>query len=374
MSKRNSDRRIEEELICDDDLVLEAEMDAHLSALEREYQEEMENSKNSLDIDETEQKFLGDLQTEWCEKESELLHLQQVPTRVEIPPHSSSKVLTANYNTSHLLNDDDDILLQMSLEALEKPKMQNMMSVSSRVTSVQGSQTGLHRKSVPVGRCTSRVPKHTVKSEAQNFTTQSKITSFLNKSIIAPCDSKDLSDSSSNASENEKGAQMTCSKQCGVPLNCKQVLPDLTSNYTHDSDGKLKTKPDLKLIQPHVSEMSMQTAARNEDACTTPVLADSNPFVYLSQLKVPVKDRTVFTVKAFVMTLLSQMTFGKDGWHLLVKLCDGSSNLDARLSSNVSISHFCDKTHIMILSCDVLTELLVSKTVIQKLNCLCKNS
>lgn len=365
MSKRNSDRRIEEELICDDDLVLEAEMDAQLSALEREYQEEIENSKNSLDIVETEQKFLGDLQREWCEKESELLHLQQVPTHIETLPHSSPKVLTTNYNTSHLLNDDDDMLLQMSLEALENPKMQNMLSVSPRVTSVQESQTGHHRKSTPVGLCTSRVPKHTVKSEAQNFTTQSKITSFLNKSISAPCDSKGLSDSNSNASENDKGAQMTCSKQCGVPLNCKQVLPDLTSNSTHDSDGKLNTKPDLKLIQPHVSEISMQTAVRNEGACTAPVLTDSNPFVYLSQLKVPVKGRTVFRVKAFVMTLLSQMTFGKDGWQLLVKLCDGSSNLDARLSSNVSIIHFCDKTHIMTLFCDVLTKLLVSKTVIQ---------
>jgi len=366
---------MEEELICDDDLVLEAEMDAHLSALEREYQEEMENSKSSLDIDETERKFLGDLQTEWCEKESELLHLKQVPTHIEIPPHSSPKVLTANYNTSHLLNDDDDnILLQMSLETLEKPNMQNLLSVSSRVTSVQDSQTGHHRKSVSVGHCTSRVPKHTVKSEAQNITTQSKITSFLNKSIVAPCDSKGLSDSSSNASENDKDAQMTCSKQFGVSLNCKQVLPDLTSNNTHDSDGKLKTKPDLKLIQPHVSEISMQTAVINEDACTTPVLTDSNPFVYLTQLKVPVKGRTVFRVKAFVMTLLSQMTLGKDGWQLLVKLCDGSSNLDARLSSNVSISHFCDKTNIMTLFCDVLTKLLVSETVIQKLNCLCKNS
>ena len=321
-------------------------MDAHLSALEREYQEEMENSKNSLDIDETERKFLRDLQTDWCEKESELLHFQQVPTHIETPPHSSPRVLTANYNTSHLLNDDDDILLQMSLEALEKPKMQNILSVSSRVTSVQHSQTGHHRKSASVVRSTSRVPKHTVKSEVQNSTTQSKITSFLNKNIIANCDSKGLSDSTNNASENDKGAQMTCSKQCSVPLNCKQVLPDLTSNNAHDSDEKLKTKPDLKLIQSHGSEISMQTALRNEDACTTPVLTDSSPFVYLSQLKVPVKGRNVYRVKAFVMTLLSQMTFGKDGWQLLVKLCDGSSNLDARLSSNVSISHFCDETHI----------------------------
>lgn len=311
--------------------MLEAEMNAHLSALERDYQEEMENSKNSLDIEETEQKLLRDLQTEWCEKESELLHL---PTRVEIPPHCLPKVLTANYNTSHLLNDDDDFILQMSLEAFEKPKMQNMLSVSSRV---QDNQTEHQRKSVSVG-C--RVPKYTIKSEAQNMTTQSKITSFLNKSIIAPCDSKGFSDNSSNTSENDKGAQMTCSKQCDVPLNCKQVLPDLTSNNAHDSDEKLKTKPDLKLSHSHGSEISMQTTVGNEDACTVPVLTDSNPFVYLSQLKVPVKGRTVFRIKAFVMTLLSQMTFGKDGWQLLVKLCDGSSNLDARLSSNVSISHF----------------------------------
>jgi len=327
----------------------------------------VENSKNSLDIDEIEQQFLGDLQTEWFEKESELVHLQRVPTRVETPPHPSPTVLTTNYNTSHLLNDDDDIILQMSLEALEKPEMQNILSVSSRVTNVQDSQTGHHRKSASVGRCTNRVQKRTIKSEAQNITTQSKITSFLNKSIIAPYDSKGLSDSSSNGSENDRSAQMTCSKQRDVPLNCKQVLPDLTSNNTHDSDGKLKTKPDLKLIQPHASEISMQTAVRNEDTCTTPVLTDSNPFVYLSQLNVPVKGRTVCRVKAFVMTLLSQMTLGKDGWELLVKLCDGSSNLDARLSSNVSISHFCDKTHIMtFFFCDVLTKLLVSKTVIQK--------
>jgi hypothetical protein len=320
--------------------MLEAEMDARLSVLEREYQEEMENSLNSLDIDATEQKFLRDLQTEWCERKSELLHHQHVPTHGEIAPYSSQKELTANHNTSHLLNDDDDILLQMSLEAMEKPKGQNTLSVSSRLSSVQDSQTGHHMKSVSAGRCTSRAPTRTVKSEAQNITTQSKITSFLNKNAIVTGDSKGLSGSSSNASEDDKAAQMTCSKQCVVPLKCKQVLSDLSSKSTHVSDEKLKTKPDLKLIQSHGSEISMQIAVRNEDTCTTSVLRDSNPFVYLSQVKVPVKGQTVFRVKAFVMTLLSQMTFGKDGWQLLVKLCDGSSNLDARLSSNVSISHF----------------------------------
>jgi hypothetical protein len=319
--------------------MLEAELDTHLSVLEHEYQE-TENSLNSLDIDATEQKFLRDLQTEWCERESDLLH-EQVPTHVETAPCSSQKELTAHHNSSHLLNDDDDdILLQLPLEALEKPKMRNTLSVSSKLTSVQESQTGQPTKSVSAGRCSSRVPTCTVKSEAQNFTTQSKITSFLNMNVIATGDSKGLSSSRSSASEDDKTAQMTYSKQCVVLQKCKQALPDPTSKSTHDSDEKLKTKPDLKLIQPRGSEISMQIAGRNEDACTTSVLTDSNPFVYLSQVKVPVKGRTVFRVKAFVMTLLSQMTFGKDGWQLLVKLCDGSSNLDARLSSNVSISHF----------------------------------
>lgn len=316
-------------------------MDAHLSVLEREYQEEMENSLNSIDIDETEQKFLGDLQMEWCGKESQLLNHRQVPAHLEIPPHSSQRELTANHNTSHLLNDDDDddILLQMSLEAPEKPKVQDTPSINSRLSSVQDIRTKHRMKSVPAGCSTSRVLTRAIKSEAKNVTTQSKITSFLSKNIIAVCDSEGLSGGSSNASEDDKAVQST---------RLNQVLPVLASNSTHYSDEKLNTKPDLKLIEPHGSEITMQTFVRNEDFCTTPVVTDSNPFVYLSQVKVPVKGRTVFRVKAFVMTLLSQMTFGKDGWQLLVKLCDGSSNIDVRLSSSVSIGHFCDnKTHIM---------------------------
>jgi hypothetical protein len=49
--------------------------------------------------------------------------------------------LKARLNLSHVLKDEDnEILLQMSLEALEKPKMHNTLSVSSRLTSVQDSQ------------------------------------------------------------------------------------------------------------------------------------------------------------------------------------------------------------------------------------------
>jgi len=310
-------------------------MDAQLSVLECKYQEEMEveNSLNNIDIDEFEQQFIGDLQAEYSENSKiESLHNQRVSTRPESSPCSSERKLTANSNTSQLLgddddDDDDDVLLQMSLKALEKPIKQSKLwrdqSASSRLTSRQDHQTNYQTKTLSIGQC-SKVPTHTMKSQAQGSTTHSKITSFLSNSDTEIADSFGSSGSSSNLSEADKTAQLT---------HLKQVLPDLGLKTVHESNEILRTKADKKPIQPKDYETLVQTAAY-----TTPAITSSNPFVYLSQVKTQVKSRTVFTVKAFVMTLLSQMTCGKDGWNLLVKLCDGSSNLDVRLSSDVSIN------------------------------------
>lgn len=322
--------------------MLEAEMDAQLSVLEREYQEEMENSLNNLDIDEIEQKFLGDLQAECSEKvEFESLHYQRVPMQSETSLYPSERELTANRNPSHLLNDDDDILLQVSLKELERPKVQTTLQrnklTGSSLTTRQDHQTEHHMKALSVEQCR-RDPAVTPKSQARSATTQSKITSFLNKCNIETAESCCLSSSSSNASEADKDAELTCLKQCSVQLECKQVPPNIDLNRTWDSDENLKVTLDKKHVQPEDYEISMQAAVRKDVACTSPVVTNNNPFVYLSQVKTPVEGRTVFTVKAFIMTLLSQMTFGRDGWHLIVKLCDGSKNIDARLSSDVSIS------------------------------------
>ncbi|KDR08209.1 RecQ-mediated genome instability protein 1 [Zootermopsis nevadensis] len=322
VSKGNPDRSIEEELLCEDDLMLEAEMDAQLSVLEREYQEEMENSLHNTDI-ETEQGFLGDVQAESSENiEFESLHHQKVPTQLETPSYSPEKELMANSNTIHLLedDDDDDILLQMSLDALDEPKVERKLqrdqSTSSRLVRKQDHWSGHQTKALSAGQC-SRVSTQIVKSQAHSITTQSKITSFL-KSSIKTADSGGSSHRCGNSSETDRAAQLSCSKQ---------IFPNLGLNITHDCNENLQTKSDKKPIQPKVYG--------NDVTSTVPILTDSKPFVYLSQVKTPVKSRTVFTVKGFVMTLLSQMTFGKDGWHLLVKVCDGSSNLDVRLSSDV---------------------------------------
>lgn len=309
-------------------------MDAQLSVLERKYQE-MENPQNNLDIDEIEQKFLGDLQAECSEDmEFELLHYQQVPTQLETAPYPSERQLTQNHNPSYLLNDDDDdTLLRLPLKELEKPKAQSTLQrnkmTSSSLTARQNHLTEHHMKAL-------RGPAGTPKSRAQSITTQSRVTSFFNKSNVKCADSCSLSNSSSYTSEVDKAAQPTCLKQCGV----QQVPPNIGLNKVLDSDENLKMKLDKKTVLSEGYEISMQAAARKDVACTSPIVTSSNPFVYLSQVKTPVKSRTVFTVKAFVMTLLSQMTYGKDGWHLLVKLCDGSKNMDARLSSGVSISNF----------------------------------
>jgi hypothetical protein len=311
-------------------------MDAQLSVLEREYQEEMENSLHDIDI-ETEEEFLGDLQTESSENmEFEPLHHQQVSVHLETPSYSPEKELTADNNTSHFLDDDvdDDILLQMSLDALEEPEVQSKLQIDQSTSSSLASRQEHHsehkRRTLSVGQH-SRVPTQIVKSRAQSFPTQRKITSFLNKSVIEAADSGGSSFSSSSSSEADRAAQLTC---------LKQVIPKFGLNNTHDSNENVRILSHKKLVQPKGDDgISMQADARNDAASKAPIVTDSNPFVYLSQVKNPVKSQTVFTVKAFVMTLLSQITFGKDGWHLLVKLCDGSSNLDVRLSSDVSISH-----------------------------------
>jgi hypothetical protein len=324
---------MEEELLCEDDLLLEAEMDAQLSVLEREYQEEMESSLHNIDS-ENEQGFLGNLQAESSEKmQFDSLHHQQVPTHLETPSYSSQKEPMANSDTSYLLDDDDDndVLLQMSLDEPEvQSKLQRDQFTNSRLVSRQCHQSEHQTKALSV-RQRSRVPTCIVKSRAQSTATQSKITSFLNKSIITTADSGGSSCSSGSSSEADRAAQLTSSKQ---------VIPNLDLNTIHDSNENLRTESDEKPIQPKRCEILMQTAVGHDVTGTALIETDSNPFVYLSQVNTPVKSRTVFTVKAFVMTLLSQMTFGKDGWHLLVKLCDGSSNLDVRLSSDVSISNF----------------------------------
>jgi hypothetical protein len=317
--------------------MLEAQMDAQLSVLECKYQK-MENSQNNLNTDEIEQKFLGDLQAECSEDmEFELLHYQQVPTQLETAPYPSERQLTQNHNPSYLLNDDDDILLQLPLKELERPKVQstlqrNQMTASS-LTARQNHLTEHHMKAL-------RGPAGTPKSRAQSITTQSRVTSFFNKSNVECAYSCSLSNSSSNTCEVDKAAQPTCFKQYGVQLEYKQVPPNIGLNKVLDSDENLKMKLGKKTVLPEGYEISVQASARKDVACTSPIVTSSNPFVYLSQVKTPVKSRTVFTVKAFVMTLLSQMTYGRDGWHLLVKLCDGSKNMDARLSSGVSTCNF----------------------------------
>jgi hypothetical protein len=324
--------------------MLEAEMDAQLSILESKYQEEMEHSLNNLDIDEIEQKFLGDLQAECSEKmEFESLHCQQVPMQLETASCSSERELTRNRNPSYLLNDDDDILLQLSLKELERPKVQSTLQrnqmTGPSLTTRQNHQTEHNMKALSVGHY--RIgPTGTPKSRAQSITTQSKINSFYNKSIVECADSYSLSNSSSNTSEVNEAAQPTCLKQCGIQLEYKQVPPNIGLNKVLNSDENLKIKLDKKTALPEGYEISVQSAVRKDVACTSPIITSSNPFVYMSQIKTPVKSRTVFTVKAFVMTLLSQMTYERDGWHLLVKLCDGTKNMDARLSSGVSISNF----------------------------------
>lgn len=312
-------------------------MHAQLSVLEHKYQEEM-NSLNNLDIDEIEQKFLGDLQAECSEKmEFESLHYQQVPMQLETAPYPSER-LTENHSPSYLLNDDDDILLQLSLKELERPEVQHALQknqiTGSSLTSGRNHQAKHHMKSLSVGP-SRRDPVVIPKSRAQT-----KITSFLNKSNMESAESCSLSNSSSNTSEAVKGSQLTCLKQCGVQLEYKEVTPNIHLNKVLDSDESLKMKVDKKPVHPEGYEVSIQATVRKDVAYTSPIVTNSNPFIYLSQIKTPVKSRTVFTVKAFVMTLLSQMTYGRDGWHLLVKLCDGSKNIDARLSSGVSISNF----------------------------------
>ncbi|XP_069699874.1 recQ-mediated genome instability protein 1-like [Periplaneta americana] len=395
-SSQMSDRILEEEFLCEEDnMLLGAAMDAELMALEHENQDEF---RNNQDIDELEQQYLGELQAMGLdEMEYEAMHQQESPgLQQEKPPENKPE----NSDVSYLLDDDDDDrLLQISVESLERPVNSNISQNMSTFSRLDSRQTGslVQTTSVPAGKRNGGITlsrKLSAKCKTQSSNSQSKITSFLNKSTADISDSGPSSSNtvhSSNISSDGEGVvkmktlQMsnfrqrnrdqcevftnatnvsskavssndTCGqiqivqvnnlKECKVPKKNIDLDKDIASfdgsKHHHIQDSSSSVSECDRVSQPHIPKRNFEfnytdNSDHNskQDKQMTRV-TNSIPFVYLIQIKSKTFEcRRVFTVKAFVMTLLSTLAHGRDGWKLRVELCDGSSNLDVQLSSEV---------------------------------------
>ena len=296
-------------------------MDAHLSMLELQFQEELENvnlNEVESDINDLEQRYLEEIQN----VDINDMEFNTEPVSKKTQPHIPKGTKTEHNVNTHFLDDEDDAFLcQMSYETLEKSTNRSGLPNSSTVTSKPNftQQSALPGPS----RNTNLSKAKPVKPQTKSSNKQVKITSFLNKS------SEHLDSGIDTASSKPDRNNFGTSKKAGFPETKVSQNKSLSSEFV----SELSDWPD-DFEMSKCNDIEPVSNVKTDKL--SPILTDPEPFVYLSQINFPPKCRKVYTVKAFVMTLLSQLTFGKDGWQLQVRLCDGSSNLDVKLSSDVS--------------------------------------
>ncbi|PSN33816.1 hypothetical protein C0J52_19368, partial [Blattella germanica] len=336
--RQTTQRNPEEDFLEEDDLLIDTEMDAHLSMLEHQFEEELRPAHNNQNeyLDAMEQRYLDEIQA---------MAIEEMDSSIKQPV--TKNIPVQDNVSSLLLDEDDDFLCQMQFEELEnktkEPNMQKNHVIEYRLNFKQPNQ---NQTSLPSSHSSSSSKNKTkfVKTQAHNINNQSKITSFLNRS-------NETNDSGINSLPS---VSTTCSsvsegkplKQTDVESEKKQQFLEgiLNSRFSNDLPSQIKRNdihiPPTSSVQSiektSFLENSIKSSAR-KSIVKVPIITNQNPFVYLSQIKTPVECRKVYTVKAFVITLLCQITFGKDGWQLRVRLCDGSSSLDVRLSSEVSM-------------------------------------
>ncbi|KAJ9594135.1 hypothetical protein L9F63_014451, partial [Diploptera punctata] len=313
-----------EELFDENNFMIGDEDNARLSRLEHQFQEEYDNVHQiENDTDELEQKYLREIQNmNLDELEFDNVDDENVLTN---PLPQTLQGTSERNDTSHLLDGDDDFLYDLPLDDLEKTsnelsRPESNITLSKLNSKLNPAQT----ESASAGKCKAKSLK------SQNK--QSKITSFLNKSSDNFDSGLGTPSTSSGKNTSVKTRTETIKKSSGNQSLCSEFETDIERDFETECD--IIDWPDDDFETNEKDEIKDGNSQKTVNV-VKPVITNPEPFVYLSQIKLPVERRKVYTVKAFVLTLVTQLTFGDDGWNLSVTICDGSGYLNVKLSSDV---------------------------------------
>ncbi|KAH9635952.1 hypothetical protein HF086_015526 [Spodoptera exigua] len=120
----------------------------------------------------------------------------------------------------------------------------------------------------------------------------------------------------------------------GKKLKINQV--NQSFDYPDDNDLFMGEDEDyLRELEAQI-DASDNEVIQSQDKGGNSVSAE--PFVYIKQIKdMAESDRTgkVFRVKGQIMSLLSKLSVGKDGWSLKCTIVDGTGTLDVEFTSDV---------------------------------------
>nr|CAD7415285.1 unnamed protein product [Timema poppensis] len=300
--------------------------------------------------------------------------------------HQNSTSLQDKTFTSNLLEEDDDLLLDISTQDLDV-SFQSVPSGSkallcSNLTSGSSKKTSSDRKSLrqdSVNACKTETQRN--KKQQIN---QSKITSFLSKLKEPPGKSKPTNNLSggifvAQSNSVKRPPPSPLKETCDIPMKCGDASKNLpksvfikTSSFVSESVNKklctssvstwnscrgLQNYTKQEVQSGSVKESNIKQGATSgqdeassnqKDLCiedssrddfpflVQPPFVAKEPFVRLSDVLRSTSNLVgTFTVKAFIVTLLSHLKFKKEGWHLLCKIDDSTTMLDVVISSDV---------------------------------------
>nr|CAD7396388.1 unnamed protein product [Timema cristinae] len=307
------------------------------------------------------------------------------PSETNKTSHQNSTSLQDKTFRSNLLEEDDDLLLDISTQDLDV-SFQSMPAGSkvlrSYPTSGSSKKTSSDQKSLRQDSV-NPLKTETQRNKKQQIN-QSKITSFWNKLKEPPGKSKPTNNLSSGifvtqSNSVKRSPSSPLKETCDTPKKCgdaSKTLPKSvfikTSSFVSESVNKrlctssVPTWNSCRDLQNHtkqevqsgsVKESNFkqgatsgqdEAALNQKDLCiedssrddfpflVQPPLVAKEPFVRLSDVLHSTSSLVgTFTVKAFIVTLLSHLKFKKEGWHLLCKIDDSTAMLDVVISSDV---------------------------------------
>nr|CAD7441386.1 unnamed protein product [Timema bartmani] len=307
------------------------------------------------------------------------------PSQNNKTSHQNSTFLQDKSFASNLLEEDDDFLLDISTQDLEV-SFQSMPAgskvLSSNLTGETSKKTSSDQKSLRQDSVNARKTE-TQRNKKQQIN-QSKITSFWSKLKEPPAKSRPTNNLSSgtfitHSNSVKRPPPSPLKETCDIPMKCGDVSKTLpksvfikTSSFVSESVNKklctssVPTQNSCHGLQNYtkqevqggsVKESNInqggtsgqdEVSLNKKDLCiedssrddslflVQPPLVAKEPFVRLSDVLRSTSSLVgTFTVKAFIVTLLSHLKFKKEGWHLLCKIDDSTAMLDVVISSEV---------------------------------------
>lgn len=118
----------------------------------------------------------------------------------------------------------------------------------------------------------------------------------------------------------------------------KQKTNTINQPQDYPDENDLFLEEDEDYLREIEAQIDAGNNGLNAAQNTGPTSVSSEPFVYIKQINdmnEPDKAGNVFKVKGQIMSLLSKLSVGKNGWSLKCTIVDGTGSLDVEFTSDV---------------------------------------